>query len=392
MIQAAVVDDAGDDTDQGTGSDSATPLFNRTWRHYPSEPGEIREVMIIGSFGDHNNWLEQQLVNNNNIMFFIINRHIVSPKILTTELSDEWRKEEIKKIAGLYSRNPDKYLIKSVHYDLPGNEHTKEYYIEAIKKFFINCTQPGGQYKQDSLYLIMCCYIANLDYTGHGEKDTGNWCFKDGVISFNDIFELYLNFFKGKPLSIVSDCSYSGNWINECGKRLDEMNVSSCGHHTREQGLLFSIHTSCQPNEEATALCYINEANEFSEADKAVLVWPSKTLTSGQKTMCTDFRTIRCSKPANESCETDTDCTWNDCLSNKYHLVYVVRGKDEGYAAWHYVLVDEEKLIDFKAQIATGSIDLTKYGKILKSGWGKDPPEDIDQKMNLQFGKLLQPI
>uniref|UniRef100_A0A1X7VFE7 Uncharacterized protein n=1 Tax=Amphimedon queenslandica TaxID=400682 RepID=A0A1X7VFE7_AMPQE len=181
----AVADDGGDDTDQGMGTDSATPIYTPTWRNYPFTP---REVMIIGSFGDHNNWLEQQ--------------HIISPKILTTELSDEWRKEEIEKIAGLYSRNPDQYHIKSVHYDLPGEERTKEYYMEAIKRLFINCKQDG----------------VTLRYTGHGEKDTGNWCFKDGVISFNDIFELYINHFKGKPLSITSDCSYSGNWINECGK------------------------------------------------------------------------------------------------------------------------------------------------------------------------------
>ncbi|XP_019849065.1 PREDICTED: uncharacterized protein LOC109580417 isoform X2 [Amphimedon queenslandica] len=355
----AVADDGGDDTDQGMGTDSATPIYTPTWRNYPFTP---REVMIIGSFGDHNNWLEQQ--------------SIVSPKILTKELSDEWRKEETEKIADLYSKNPEKYHIKSVHYNIPGEERTKEYYIEAIKKFFINCTQPG----------------ANIDYTGHGEKDTGNWCFKDGVISFNDIFELYINYFKGKSLSITSDCSYSGNWINECGKRLDEMNVPSCGHHTRQQGLLFKISTSCEPNEEATALCYVNEANAYSEADKTVVLWYGKTLTSGQKTMLNDFRDIRCSKPANESCEADTDCTWNDYLSNKYHLVYKVCGKDKGYAAWHYVLVDEEKFVDFKAQVATGSIDLSKYGKILESGWGKDPPEDIERKVNLRFGKLLKPL
>ncbi|XP_019849060.1 PREDICTED: uncharacterized protein LOC109580415 [Amphimedon queenslandica] len=359
LSEQAGADDAGDDTDQGMGTDSATPIVDKTWRHYPITP---REVMIIGSFGDHNNWLEQQ--------------HIISPKILTTELSDEWRKEEIEKIAGLYSRNPDSLPIKSIHYDLPGKERTKEYYMKTIKQLFINYKQPG----------------AILYYTGHGEKDTGNWCFKDGVISFNDIFELYVNHFKGKPLTIVSDCSYSGNWINECGKRLDELNVLSCGHHTREQGLLFKIYASCRPNQEATALCYINEAVEYSEADVDVILWINKTLTSGQKTMSIDFRTIHCGKPANEPCEADTDCTWNDYLSNKYHLIYLVRGKEKGYAAWHYVLVDEEKLVDFKTQVATKSIELSKYGKILESGFGKDPPKGIDRKLELRFGKLLEPL
>ena len=54
----AVTDDTGDDADQGP-SDSATPVFNRTWRNYPPGP---REVMIIGSYGDHENWEQQQLV------------------------------------------------------------------------------------------------------------------------------------------------------------------------------------------------------------------------------------------------------------------------------------------------------------------------------------------
>ena len=198
--------------------------------------------------------------------------------------------------------------------------------------------------------------------------------------------------FKGKTLSIISDCSNSGNWVNDCAKRLDEMNVPSCGHHTREQGLLFKINTSCQPSQEATALCYSNEAVMYSEADKGVLFRASKTLTSGQKTMHTDFELIRCSKPADESCEADSDCTWSDHLNIKSHLVYLVHDKDRGYPAWHYVLIDKEKHDDFKANVATGAITLTDYGRVLESGWGKDPPKNIDRKMDLRRGKLLNPL
>ena len=160
------------------------------------------------------------------------------------------------------------------------------------------------------------------------------------------------------------------------------MNVPSCGHHTREHGLLFQIDASCQPNQEVTALCYINEAVWYSEADKGVILWHGKTLTSGQKTMWTDFRTIRCSKPTDESCEADSDCTWNDRLI-KSHLLFIVRGKDRGHPVWHYVLVDEEKLDDYKAKVATGTINVANYGRILKSGWGEDPPEDIVREMDL---------
>ena len=198
--------------------------------------------------------------------------------------------------------------------------------------------------------------------------------------------------FKGKPLHIVSDCSYSGNWINDCGKRLDEMNVPSCGHHTRVHGLLFHIFTSCQPKEEATALCYINEAVVYNEADKGVIHQKNKTLTSGQKVMRTDFRTIRCSKPADESCEAGSDCTWNDCLIIKLYLVYLVCGEQSGSPVWHYVFVDEEKVDDFKAKVVTGTIDVSDYGRVLKSGWGDYPPNNIARKMDLRCGKLLDPL
>ena len=193
-----------------------------------------------------------------------------------------------------------------------------------------------------------------------------------------------MNHFKGKPLTITSDCSYSGNWINDCAKRLDDLNVPSCGHHTREQGLLFQIVTSCQPNEEATALCFINEAVEYSEADKAVIITFNGTLTSGQKSMLQNFKNIHCSKPASESCEATLDCTWSNCL--KSHLIYRVRGTDRGRAAWYYVLVDEDKIVDYKNSLKSDTINLENYGTILESGYGEHPPERIEQKIKCRFG------
>ena len=53
-----------------------------------------------------------------------------------------------------------------------------------------------------------------LYYTGHGEIGTGNWCFADGTISIQEIFDkvpvdcIY-------PM-IFSDACYSGHWANFC--------------------------------------------------------------------------------------------------------------------------------------------------------------------------------
>ena len=226
-------------------------------------------------------------------------------------------------------------------------------------------------------------YLAIIWYTGNGEKNTGNWCFKDGVITFQDIFGLYMDCLRRKQLTIHSDCSYSGNWIKDCVKTLDDLGIPFCGHHTREQGILLKVWCSCGANEEATALCYITEAIEFDETNKSVIANYNKKLSSGQTTKLGEFTNIRCNKTATETCEVDSTFTWEARLSRRF--VYLVRGKDRGFAAWHYVLVDEDKLDTFKAKIASGNIDVTDYGNVLESGWGEDPPQDIVHKIDSQF-------
>ena len=65
----------------------------------------------------------------------------------------------------------------------------------------------------------------------------------------------------------------------------------------------------------------------------------------------------------------------------------LVRGEDRGRTAWHYVLVDEDKVQQFKDKIAArDTINVTAYGTILHSGWGKDPPKNIKDKVDHRFG------
>ena len=61
--------------------------------------------------------------------------------------------------------------------------------------------------------------------------------------------------------------------------------------------------------------------------------------------------------------------------------VYLVRGTDRGKPAWHYVQVDKLKLPLFLKKIDSGTIDVKDFGVIIFSGWGKDPPEDIVEKI-----------
>lgn len=53
-----------------------------------------------------------------------------------------------------------------------------------------------------------------LYYTGHGEIGTGNWCFADGKISIQEIFDMVP---KGAYYPMIfSDACYSGHWADFC--------------------------------------------------------------------------------------------------------------------------------------------------------------------------------
>ncbi|MDG7056466.1 MAG: hypothetical protein LKM44_03195 [Wolbachia endosymbiont of Meromenopon meropis] len=76
----------------------------------------------------------------------------------------------------------------------------------------------------------------------------------------------------------------------------------------------------------------------------------------------------------------------NATRRSRSDLIYLVRGKDRGKSAWHYVLIDKNKREMFLAKSRTGSMDVADYGEILYSGWGEDPPQKIIDKINEEFG------
>ena len=60
---------------------------------------------------------------------------------------------------------------------------------------------------------------------------------------------------------------------------------------------------------------------------------------------------------------------------------YVVRGIDKGREAWHYVLVKKYLLGLFLKRVKGGRVNVADFGDILRSGWGKDPPEGTTDKI-----------
>ncbi|XP_019863789.1 PREDICTED: uncharacterized protein LOC109592923 [Amphimedon queenslandica] len=190
--------------------------------------------------------------------------------------------------------------------------------------------------------------------------------------------------FRGKSLMIGSDCSYSGKWIHDCGKKLDKYGILSCGHKTRKQKILFKIFTSCQPHEEATLLTYSRKGIRYSKEDEGVLIKYDEEIKmepaqKGQHPMHVDFRHIHCYKMPGDQCELDSTCTWEDRLGKKRErIVFLV----DNLPSWYCLLISEDTFDEFKGKQDKGNIGIEK---VLYSGPGKNAPSDVKKKLNLRF-------
>ena len=229
-------------------------------------------------------------------------------------------------------------------------------------------------------------------YTGYGEEGTGNWCFKDGTISFRDIFTLYKKYLKEKLLVIYSDCCYSGQWVVDCAKCLDEMGIGACGHQAIKHGILLKMSASCQPNQRATLGSFVAQKGIFfNEDDKGIHFFVSKKLSDTQTSYGVDFTKICCLQLEGPTAacrlpDVPAKCSWKwedvIALPSKERpsaLIYLVRGKDREIPVWRYVLVERELEEDFHKQVATGTVDAANFGYVFKSGLGEDPPDDTQK-------------
>lgn len=169
------------------------------------------------------------------------------------------------------------------------------------------------------LYNAFCYYLhtALIWYTGHGQQDTGNWCFSDDVITFDEIAELYIQYFEGRLLYIVSDCCYSGQWVRKLEEKLDGEGIRACGHRNVSRGYLVKLAASCQEDQVAYDTCYSEHGAYYSYSAKCILFWKNRELPSGQVTSLLDTTQINCLRSPQE--------TWKcpACSQLPWHSYYV---------------------------------------------------------------------
>ena len=147
-----------------------------------------------------------------------------------------------------------------------------------------------------------------LHYYGNGRRDTGDWCFGDGFISFRDVADLYMKHSLGRVLTIVTDCHSSGRWVSECAKFLDEQGVKPCGHSAREKGILLKVVASCQTGQDSAELACTTRAMKASNS--GMHYWSKIKLSTQQHTTGVDYTRILCGEGEEEDCSIPSGVTW----------------------------------------------------------------------------------
>ena len=223
----------------------------------------------------------------------------------------------------------------------------------------------------------------DIVYFGPGKRNTGDWCFVDGFITFRELAELYCNYFRGRMLDITTDCSYSGHWVKEFVKFMEEQGVQPCGHSAREKGILINLGASCKSNEIPYRL--LSSIRSFTnDKNKGTLVEMGNHFEVAEMQHYSSIwlTRLRCGvKSIEEACTLLPDQTWQH-LEEGERLRLVGRKDDRDRPIWYIILlVDDEETIkkfdETPRMCTSGTLYLADYGQVLKSGLGEGPPNDI---------------
>lgn len=219
-----------------------------------------------------------------------------------------------------------------------------------------------------------------IHYIGDGKRYTGDWCFHDGFVTFSDLAALYLQLLRGRVLTIISDCSYSGSWVRECMIFLDRQGVRPCGHSATEKGILLKVYSSCMSHQVPRQLAHVaygfdnnRTTGELSFSRKHGALQDAEIVTA-QYAHGYDFTLVRCGQSFEGPCWCLPQVNWQTWSSRS--RIFIVSGTDKDSSVWHVVLVvdDDSLLLQFLENMdARGTLDYTDFGSVLLTSCGEWP-------------------
>jgi hypothetical protein len=67
-------------------------------------------------------------------------------------------------------------------------------------------------------------------------------------------------------------------------------------------------------------------------------------------------------------------------------VMYLSKGHYGDKRTWHYVLVDKIKLPILMMDAKRGVVDIARYGQIVFSGFGAEPPAEVVRVVKKKYG------
>ena len=226
---------------------------------------------------------------------------------------------------------------------------------------------------------------------------TGNWCFKDGVITLENILDLYKEHFRGRMLTLVCDCCYAGQWVHRCIEIMNNLGIGACGHKAKDAGFLVKIFSSCCPTQVAYDTCYSTQS-VYVDPSKHLMAFKQTPMKIGQDGKLQtphsiDFTKVCCFSKPDEQCKFDqipqrASWTWNDFAdaesSMQLHLrLFKVWHEREGRPFWRFMVVYRDKFDEFCRHFetdmpTTNSLNFDDFGYTVFCGFGECPPNEVE--------------
>ena len=171
--------------------------------------------------------------------------------------------------------------------------------------------------------------------------------------------------------------------MESCKEFLDEVGVQPCGHSARKKGIKIKLLCSCQSDQRGSSLTFSARGNRNDKNIGTMYVKFGCSVAPDQTTCGVDSTNISCEKTPEEECTLVPSFTYQE--EKIVSRLHTVRVEDKGKPAWRIVLLldDPETMRIFKENtlgknFQPQTTNLEDYGKVIKSGWGKDPPEEVE--------------
>ena len=163
--------------------------------------------------------------------------------------------------------------------------------------------------------------------------------------------------------------------------------IPPCGHKAREHGVLIKVIASCKSDQQAVEPCFSVEGIKMKE-DETLVYYSKKTENEAVTFTGADFTRLTCCRGPNESCQSEKalkNWTWQQSIHGKLSSrAFIVRGKDKERNAWYIVLLSnssEKYMEKFREKLKADIINLEEWGYVIRSGFGKEPPESDKEKV-----------